>query len=62
MIIGGDDGDNGTDLLRTCSEALICDKGFFSTVRYYLSFLLASQLLDFVVSCGQSYFFFDAEK
>lgn len=32
MIIGGDDGDYGaflvTDLLRTRSEALICDKVF----------------------------------
>jgi len=46
MIIGGDDGENGaflvTDLPRTCSEALICDK---------VSFFFNRKILFVVFSC-----------
>lgn len=62
MITGGDDGDNGaflvTNLLRTRSEALICDKvSFFKRKILFVVFTCNPSALDFVVSRWSILFF-----
>ena len=53
-----------TDLLRTRSEALICDEVFFffnHKILFVVFLYLHSRSLDFVVS-GSQYYFFDVDE